>query len=306
MMTAEAFASIDMAPILALIFLRSRSTRERLPRASDRLPPAWPWMAMTMAKKLVSVTGTRCAMRSTASAQRKSDRRRLDDLAELGSHRLLTFVGGDADRVSERQSGLHAAHDDIDGAREIGDEFRGPAMAKPAERVSRQADAGDHRDQPGEQQDCRTRPRPQGRRRGAATTLPTTNCRRRYRKARLLDAAAATRRAGGWPSRDRGGRRRSACGACPCRPWRSLRAFCPAGRRTAARRFSARVSPITKRAIAATAEAQAPADVERVVHRERLPLPSRRGPRPAAAPRRTRAPAPRTAGGRSPSSGAGP
>ena len=40
MIDADALASIDMAWIFAFIFLRSRSTRERLPSASDRLPPA--------------------------------------------------------------------------------------------------------------------------------------------------------------------------------------------------------------------------------------------------------------------------
>ena len=44
MMTAEAFASIDIAWILAFIFLRSRSTRDRLPSASERLPPALCWI----------------------------------------------------------------------------------------------------------------------------------------------------------------------------------------------------------------------------------------------------------------------
>ena len=41
MIAAEAFASIDIALILPFIFLRSRSVRDRLPIASDRLPPAF-------------------------------------------------------------------------------------------------------------------------------------------------------------------------------------------------------------------------------------------------------------------------
>ena len=40
MIAAEALASCDIALIFAFIFLRSRSTRERLPSASERLPPA--------------------------------------------------------------------------------------------------------------------------------------------------------------------------------------------------------------------------------------------------------------------------
>src|SRR5215510_8752087 len=57
MIEAEALASIDIAWILDFIFLRSRSTLERLPSASDRLPPAFCWMEITMPKKLASGTG---------------------------------------------------------------------------------------------------------------------------------------------------------------------------------------------------------------------------------------------------------
>ena len=59
MIDAEAFASIDIAWILAFIFLRSRSTRDRLPSASERLPPAFCWIEMTMPKKLASGSGMR-------------------------------------------------------------------------------------------------------------------------------------------------------------------------------------------------------------------------------------------------------
>ena len=59
MMTAEAFASIDIAWILAFIFLRSRSTRDRLPSASERLPPDFCWMPTTMPKKFASGSGMR-------------------------------------------------------------------------------------------------------------------------------------------------------------------------------------------------------------------------------------------------------
>jgi hypothetical protein len=41
MMLAEALASIDIALIFAFMRLRSRNTRERLPSASARLPPAF-------------------------------------------------------------------------------------------------------------------------------------------------------------------------------------------------------------------------------------------------------------------------
>ncbi len=67
MITAEAFASMDSACTLAFIFLRSRSTLARFPSASDRLPPAWLWMVMTIAKKLTSGSGIVCIMRTQAS-----------------------------------------------------------------------------------------------------------------------------------------------------------------------------------------------------------------------------------------------
>src|SRR5262245_33884034 len=64
---AEAFASAESARTLACSRLRSRSTPERLPSASERLPPACAWMAMTMAKKRTSGIGMRSIMRSKAS-----------------------------------------------------------------------------------------------------------------------------------------------------------------------------------------------------------------------------------------------
>ena len=69
---------------------------------------------MTMAKKLVSVAGTRCANLVQASATRDAERLLLDDSAELGAHRLRRLVGDDSQRVAERQTGAHAAHDDVE------------------------------------------------------------------------------------------------------------------------------------------------------------------------------------------------
>src|SRR5215471_7509878 len=57
MIMAEAFASDDIALILPARRLRSRNTPERLLSASERLPPAFPWIVMTIAKKLTSAVG---------------------------------------------------------------------------------------------------------------------------------------------------------------------------------------------------------------------------------------------------------
>ena len=67
MMPADALASIDMAWIFSAIFLRSRSTLDRLPSASDRLPPDFCWIAITMPKKFASGTGIRSYSRAQAS-----------------------------------------------------------------------------------------------------------------------------------------------------------------------------------------------------------------------------------------------
>ena len=71
---------------------------------------------MTMAKKLVSVAGTRCA-NFCRPRGRNAERLLLDDVAELGAHRLRRLVGDDAQRVVERQAGAHAAHDDVERLR---------------------------------------------------------------------------------------------------------------------------------------------------------------------------------------------
>ena len=66
-MPADALASIDMAWIFSAIRLRSRSTFDRLPSASDRLPPDFCWIAITIPKKLASGTGIRSYRRTQAS-----------------------------------------------------------------------------------------------------------------------------------------------------------------------------------------------------------------------------------------------
>src|SRR5215207_10087026 len=68
MIAAEALASMLIALILPAILRRSRSTRDRLPSASERLPPASCWIAITMPKKFASATGTRSNSFATASA----------------------------------------------------------------------------------------------------------------------------------------------------------------------------------------------------------------------------------------------
>ena len=156
MITADALASIDMAWILAFIFLRSRSTRDRLPSASDRLPPAFCWIAMTMPKKFAS--GHRDALVELAAglAERDADRLRLDDRAELALDRLGRVGGDDAQAVEQRQTGLDAAHDDVDGIGKCLQELGLAPLLEELEQPERQAAA---------RRECRCRAPPAGRRR---------------------------------------------------------------------------------------------------------------------------------------------
>ena len=119
MIAPEAFASIDMAWIFAFIFLRSRSTRERLPSASDRLPPLFCWMKITMPKKLASATRHALVKLDAGVAEGHADSLALDDGAEFTFHRLLRVGDDNIQAVHQRQAGFDAAHDDIDGVREM-------------------------------------------------------------------------------------------------------------------------------------------------------------------------------------------
>ena len=89
MIIAEALASIDMAWIFAFIFLRSRSTRDRLPSASDRLPPDFCWIEMTMPKKFASATG----MRSYSLTQASPSGRPNDWVSTMARNSLQTGSG---------------------------------------------------------------------------------------------------------------------------------------------------------------------------------------------------------------------
>ena len=69
MMPAEARASDDSALIFSPIIRRARSTADRLPSASARLPPVFCWMAMTMVKKRNSEVGIRPYIFSNACSR---------------------------------------------------------------------------------------------------------------------------------------------------------------------------------------------------------------------------------------------
>ena len=78
---------------------------------------------MTMAKKFASGTGTRSGSLATASASGRPSAWVSEMLAELGFDRLGGLVGDDPEAVVERQAGLDAADDDVDGVGEFVEEL---------------------------------------------------------------------------------------------------------------------------------------------------------------------------------------
>src|SRR5829696_6607650 len=115
MIAAEALASMLIALILPAILRRSRSTRDRLPSASERLPPAFCWIAITCRRS--SPRRPRHALEQLRDrvGDRYPKRLRVDDRPELAAQRLLGLAGDHAHAVAERQPGLDAAHDHVDG-----------------------------------------------------------------------------------------------------------------------------------------------------------------------------------------------
>ena len=114
MIQAEALASIDSAVILPFIFLRSRSTRDRLHSTSERLPPERCWIDDHDGEEIG--LGQRHALIELHHrlVHRNAHRHRFHDEAEFAANRLVRLVGDDGDAVAERQAGLDAADDDVD------------------------------------------------------------------------------------------------------------------------------------------------------------------------------------------------
>jgi hypothetical protein len=141
MITAEALASIDIAWIFAFIFRRSRKTRDRLAKASDRLPPAFCWIdhdpeevGFGQRHPLVKL--------GAGLAKRHTDGLCLDDRLEFGFGRLGRLVGDDLDRVQQRQAGLDATDDDVDRVRERVEKLVLAALLEEREQPHRKAGSG--------------------------------------------------------------------------------------------------------------------------------------------------------------------
>ena len=132
-MPADALASIDIALIFSAIFLRSRSTLERLPSASDRLPPDSSAGSRSRCRRSwLRGSASARSSRVQASAERHADRLGLDDGVEFAAERLGRVGGDHLDRFEQRQAGLDAAHDDVDGVGSAAQEFLLAALLQEA------------------------------------------------------------------------------------------------------------------------------------------------------------------------------
>src|SRR5829696_2468239 len=77
-------------------------------------------------------------------------RLRVDDRPELAAQRLLGLAGDHAHAVAERQPGLDAAHDHVDGVRKLLQEGLDAAILKIAEKPARKAEPADEDPAPGD------------------------------------------------------------------------------------------------------------------------------------------------------------
>src|SRR3974377_841604 len=117
MIMAEAFASMDIAWILAFIFLRSRNTRERFSERFRQVAAGSLLNADDDCKEVGLRNRNMLVQTIAGLSQWEADGLRLDDAAELALEGLGRFVGDHSNAVQEWQAGLDAAHDDVDRVR---------------------------------------------------------------------------------------------------------------------------------------------------------------------------------------------
>ena len=141
MMPAEDFASALMALILRAHLL---AVAQHLGEVGQRLRQAAAgrdWMVMTMAKKFASASGMRSGSRPTASASGMPSVWSSTISWNSERDRLLRFRGDHLQAVDQRQAGLDAAHDHVDGVGEFVAELPQAALALEVHEEMRQQDA---------------------------------------------------------------------------------------------------------------------------------------------------------------------
>ena len=86
----------------------------------------------------------------------------LDDAGELAAHRLRRFLGDDVDAVVERQARLDAAHDDVDGVRQLVEEGLHALLAAAVDVETGQEGEADAARDEGDEKARAARRRPRG------------------------------------------------------------------------------------------------------------------------------------------------
>ena len=119
MMKAEVVASDDSALIFSRISLRARSTAERLPSASARLPPVFGLNRQHDGEEAQLRRRHALVHLLKALIDGHAHGDVLDQALELGPQRRRALAGDDPQAVVHRQAGLDAAHDDVDGVGEV-------------------------------------------------------------------------------------------------------------------------------------------------------------------------------------------
>ncbi len=171
MMKAEVVASDDSALIFSRISLRARSTAERLPSASARLPPVFAWIVHddceeaqlrrrhALVHALQRLIERPCPCRNV-----------LDQALELGPSGAGLSRAMILQAVVHRQAGLDAAHDDVDGVGEVEGELLGAPLRQKTDHPARQTERGHETEQQG-------RPRRRAEEKGATGRPPRpTGC----------------------------------------------------------------------------------------------------------------------------------
>ncbi len=146
MITADALASIDSAETLAFIFLRSRSTFERLPIASDRLPPNLRLDGDDDGEEVDFLERHVERHAGAGVGDAEAYLLRLDHAPEFALHRVGAFGGDKADRIVERQTRFDRARDDVKRIGKLVEKLGLAALDQEAENPARQTETGDDGD----------------------------------------------------------------------------------------------------------------------------------------------------------------
>ena len=138
---AEARPSALSAGFSAAYWLCCASVRDRRDRISARLPPVWAWVPTETVRNNRSAWPTRRYRLSSALRDVQTEGDLVGKHAEFGADRIGHFPGHEGERTGQRQADPNAAHDDVDGVRQLIGEGRNTLTA-PAHEIEDKANAG--------------------------------------------------------------------------------------------------------------------------------------------------------------------